>query len=151
MFDVKSDERMNAIQTRAGFIALLCYWGAVWTLGTLMLNIEGGVLHDPHFVLAIPFVISMFVFMALHIGKDFFRTIREEAHKSPKQTRETRLRLLLGIVLFAVTMFLMRRFNIFDDDAATIGSDLLATCFITAGFGGTMWFFQARKMRGRGE
>ncbi|MBE0558287.1 MAG: hypothetical protein IH628_13730 [Proteobacteria bacterium] len=151
MFDVRSDERLNAIQHRAGFIAFWYYWGISLTLLALMVNIEGGPLHDPFFVLGLPWLTSMLVYVVLHFGKGFFRTIRDEANKSPKQTRETRLRLLLGTVLFAATMFLIKHFNIFDDDAATLGSDILESCFLSVLFGLSLWFFQARKVRDREE
>jgi hypothetical protein len=151
MFDVRRDERLNAIQHRAGFIAFWYYWGISLTLLALMVNIEGGPLHDPFFVLALPWLTSMMVYVVLHFRKGFFRTIRDEANKSPKQTRETRARLLLGTVLFAVTMFLIKRFNIFDDEAATIGSDLLESCVLAVIFGLTLWFTQARRVRGLDE
>jgi hypothetical protein len=151
MFDVKSDERMNAIQTRAGYYAFFCYWGIVLTLAILMNSIEGGVLHDPYFILVAPWFTSMMIFVFLHFRKDFFRTIREEANKSPKHTRETRLRLLLGMLLFAMTMFLLKHFNIFDSETATPAADLLETCVVTAGVGVFLWFTQARKVRERDE
>ncbi len=151
MFDVRSDERLNAIQTRAGFIAFCSYWCVTLILLILMVSIDDGLLHDPYFVLAVPFITSMWVFVAMFIGKGFFRTIREEANRSPKQARETRLRLLLGTVLFAVTMFLMKRFDIFDHDVATVGTDLLTSCGIAAVFGVYLWFTQVRKVRGQDE
>jgi membrane protein CcdC involved in cytochrome C biogenesis len=151
MFDVRSDERLNAIQHRAGFIAFWSYCGMTLILAILLKSIDDEALHDPYFVLAVPWLISMTLYVLLHFGKGFFRTIRDEANKTPKQTRETRLRLLLGTVLFAPTMFLIKHFNIFDDDAATIGSDLLESCVIAVIFGLTLWFTQARKVRGLDE
>ncbi|MCZ7556377.1 MAG: hypothetical protein M5R41_08250 [Bacteroidia bacterium] len=151
MFDVRRDERLNAVQHRAGFIAFWSYWGMSLILLILLKSFDDEALHDPYFVLAVPWLGSMMLYVFLHFGKGFFRTIRDEANKSPKQTRETRVRLLLGTVLFAVTMFLIKRFNIFDDEAATIGSDLLESCVIAVIFGLTLWFTQARKLREREE
>ncbi len=143
---------MNAIQDKAGYIALCCYWGIVSILTVFMLTFEDNeVLHDPYVVLIVPWFFSTIVFLAILLEKGFMRTIREEANRSPQETRKTKLWQLLGILVFAVTIFLLKRFDILDNDANTIQTDLLESCWITAFVGVYLWFTEVRKVRGQDD
>lgn len=151
MFDVNSDERMNAIQHRAGYVAFLSYFVLAFILLVLMASIGEGPLHDPYVVLLVPWLASMLIFLSLHIGKGFFRTIREEANRSPTRTLETRIRLLLSTFLFAVTVFLLKHLDLFDHDHGTLGTDILESVGMAVCFFVLFWFTQARTVRERDE
>ena len=151
MFDEAKDERMVRIMANAGLYGFFTYF----FLGLLLMALSNSVTHplleDVDFILVVPWLLSITVFLLVLLLNGYFRTIREEATRTMEATKDARIEVIVSTIFFFVLIFLMQHFNIFDNDTETVASDVFASASIALLWGVATWLLQARRGRNREE
>jgi len=147
MFNPYKDERLLNVTLHAGLYAYLCYFLVFITLGILQLVSDAELLGDPYFHLALPWFVSIFVFVGTHVAMGWTRTVREENSANPKQLPAARRSLFLNVSLFALVLFIIYRLELIGTSSSSIEQDALYAVSTAMLTGLLVWFFQVRRDR----
>ncbi|MBE0644005.1 MAG: hypothetical protein IH600_07985 [Bacteroidetes bacterium] len=147
MFDPTKDERLKLVQHKAAATAFYSMWIVVFLMMVLWQVTEIAPLRDPAFTLFIPWIVGTMAFVIAAWSGGIYSTMRDESTRSRAALKESRLRFIIMVSLFAVVMFLIRRSGVFSHDPSTLQDDLVTTLVVTSVVGMTWWFLIVRRKK----
>lgn len=147
MFDPTKDERLKAVGYQAAAMAFYSMWLVVFLMMVLGQVTEIAPLRDPVFTLFIPWIVGTMAYVIAAWSGGIYSTIRDESTKSQAALKESRLRFIVMIVVFAVVMFLIRRLGLFSHHTSTLQDDFVTTLVVTTVVGITWWFMTVRRKK----
>ena len=147
MFKPEKDERLSRIEHEAMSAAFITYFFGIMGLMITKSFVHAEVLSDPDFLLVVPWLLTILVFVGVMIAKGYYSAVREENTRTAESLRGTRATLITQVVWYAVAMFAINRLNLFSDETASISEDLMDASIFALMMGVATWFFTGRKTR----
>jgi hypothetical protein len=147
MFEVSRDERLRRIDTESAATAFLLYFFLVLGLMIVRGFVHVEVLSDPDFLLLLPWLLAGLTYLATGMRKGFYAAVREENTRTGRRRLESRMALLLSVIMVTMIMFVFKYFDVFGSDEHTTARDLMDAAVFGVLWGALQWALYYRRSR----